>query len=490
MINDLEKLTTSLPWLLIVLGIALAMVMIFFVSVDLGSRSGAEWMGAFFVGVPLSLAASVIITKRDLSLGEGSVFRPDIADISSGNWVSRGITLVCVAIAIERLVRFIVRREYRDARGLGVVILLLIFIGTVNMLAAFFGTPGGFSHHLLYAPIVALAVFSYAQRRSSECIVIVRNTLFVFLLSSLLLLLARPEMVAETRYRAGIFPGLTVRFYGFATHPNTLAPLCLLLACSIRLQPFKVSVINVVGQALVFSSLVLTQSKTSIALVLLGVAWFGLRDWHMAAVSKDDLRQWQARATTSVFLISGLAGSIFIAILLKDSSFFDGVMRLADRIQLGTLTGRTNIWAETFRAASNNWIFGYGPGLWDLAFRIKVGLPFTHAHNQFIHVFGAAGVVGLIALLAYLVALARFSWHTRTASKDVSLVLFMYLLLRGFTELPMNISNAMQGEFIVQLFLLVVCIGSVQIGVARVAASGPKIRDVERKPKSGTGVLV
>lgn len=210
----------------------------------------------------------------------------------------------------------------------------------------------------------------------------------------------------------------------------------------------------------------------------------------MAAVSKDDLRQWQARATTSVFLISGLAGSIFIAILLKDSSFFDGVMRLADRIQLGTLTGRTNIWAETFRAASNNWIFGYGPGLWDLAFRIKVGLPFTHAHNQFIHVFGAAGVVGLIALLAYLVALARFSWHTRTASKDVSLVLFMYLLLRGFTELPMNISNAMQGEFIVQLFLLVVCIGSVQISVARVAASGPKIRDVERKPKSGTGVLV
>ena len=479
MINDLEKLATSLPWILMVLGVASTIVLGLFISVDLGSRSGVEWMGVFFIGVPLSLAAGVLITRRDLSLGEGSVFRPDIADVASGNWVSRGITLVCLVIAVERLVRFVVRREYRNARGSGVAALLLTYIGSVNILAAFFGTPGGFTHHLLYAPIVALAVFAYAQRRSAECIIIVRNTLSVFLAASLLMLLIRPEMVAETHYRAGIISRISLRYYGFATHPNTLAPLCLLLVCSIRLQPFNASALNILGLALALVSLVLTQSKTSIALVLLGVAWFWLKDRQIASVNAASLRRLKSSFIAFIFLISGLMGAVLIAALLFNSGIFEIVSRIADRLQLATLTGRTQIWTETLQAASGNFIFGYGPGLWDLLFRIKVGLPFTHAHNQFIHVFGAAGIVGLVALIAYLVALARLSWSAGVASKDVSKVLFLFLILRGLTELPLNISNAMQGEFIVQLFLLVVCIGSVQFGSTRIEVSNPR----------GTGVL-
>lgn len=476
MINDLEKIATALPWLLIALGVTVALLLGFFLSVDLGSRFDLEWMGVFFIGVPLSLAAGVILTRRDLSLGEGSVFRPSVADVVSGNWASRGITLVCLVIATERLVRFIVRREYRDAKGLGVVLLLLAFIGSVNILAAFFGSPGGFTHHLIYAPIVALAVFAYAQRRSAQCIVIVRNTLMLFLLASLLLLVVRPEMVAETHYRAGLIPRLSLRFYGFATHPNTLAPLCLLLICAIRLQPYKASALNIAGGLLAFICLMLTQSKTSIGLVLLGVTWFWLKDRRAAAASAAHLRQLQATSIAFGFLVTGLLGAALIATLLINSNAVDKVAHLSDRLQLVTLTGRTEIWDQTLRAASENWIFGYGPGLWDLGFRIKVGQPYTHAHNQFIHVLGAAGVVGLVALIAYLVALARFSWQARVGSRDVSTVLFVYLLLRGLTELPLNISNAMQGEFIVQLFLLVVCIGAVQVAPERhgVENSRPK----------------
>lgn len=465
MIDDLLKLSAAWPLLLMVTGASLALAFGFFLSMDVGSRLRVEWMGAFFVGVPLSLMAGVFITRRDLSLGEGSPFRPDIDDVTSGNWVSRGITLVCLAIAIERLVRFVLRREYRGAKGLGVLLLLLAYVVSANIVSAFLGTPGGFTHHLVYAPIIAVAVFAYAQNNSNQCVLIVRNTLMVFLLASLIMLVLRPEMVAETRYRAGLVPGITLRFYGFATHPNTLAPLCLLLLCGIRLQRFKVPLLNVAGVALALICLFLTQSKTSIGLVLIGVAWFWLLDRRnsAAATGLAQQRRWQALSVALGCMFVGLLGLLLLVALSVNDGVLFKLAQLADRLQLTTLTGRTRIWDETLRAASENWMFGYGPGLWGVGFRIKVGLPFTHSHNQFIHTLGAAGVVGVLALMAYLVALARLAWQANAASKGVTIVLFLYLLLRGLTELPLNISNAMQGEFIVQVFLLVVCVGALKL---------------------------
>ncbi len=462
MINDLEKIALAWPLLLMVMLATVGVVAGLFLSLDLGSRHRFEWMGVFFIGVPLSLAAGVIITRRDLAFGADSPFRPDLADVASGNWVSRGITVVCLVIAIERLVRFVLRREYRQAQGLGVVAPLLVFIFSTNILSALLATPGGFNHQLVYAPLIALAVFAYAQQQSAQCIVIVRNTMALFLLASLTLLVVRPEMVAETHYLVGLIPGVSIRYYGFATHPNTLAPLCLLLLCAVRLRRFRLQWLNVAAVALAVVSLFLTQSKTSIGLVLLGAGWFWVLDRRNAAVTLGPVqyRRWQSVAITLGFLGVGLLGlSLLVALSINDNILLK-LDHLANRLQLTTLTGRVRIWEETLRAAGDNWIFGYGPELWSLNFRIKVGLPFTHAHNQFVHTLGAAGVVGLVALMAYLVALARLSWRTRVASRGVSVVLFFFLLLRGLTELPLNISNAMQGEFIVQIFLLVVCVGA------------------------------
>lgn len=473
MINELERLWASWPFLAGTLLVTISLVAVLFTSLDVGSRFRIEWMGVFFIGVPLSLVAGVLVTGRNLSRGEDSVFRPDMADVASGNWISRVITLICLGVAVERLVRFIIRREYRDAPGLGVVMLLMAYVISVNLLSAFFGTPGGFSHQLVYAPIIALAVFAYAQQRPDQCFAIVRNTLVLFLLGSLLFLVIRPEMVAETRYRAGLFPGLTVRFYGFATHPNTLAPLCLLLVCAIRLRPFNFKVLNGLSWGLAITTLLLTQSKTSIGLALIGMVWFLLSDGRAAADARGtSARQsWRITTLASGFMIAGLIGLAVIVLLSTNDQILSKISALADRINLNTLTGRTRIWDETLNAASKNWVFGYGPELWGLAFRINLGLPFTHAHNQFIHTLGAGGVIGLLMLLAYLAALGRLAWKVRAESLQVSLVLYVFLLLRGLAELPLNIANAMQGEFIVQMFLLVVCIQAAKASRSAAALS-------------------
>ena len=465
MIQDLEQIAGAWPLLLTVLLATTGLLAAFFLTLDFGTRIRAEWMGIFFIGVPIALVAGVLINRRSLALGEDSPFRADFADAAAGNWISRGITALCLVIAVERIVRFVIRREFHQAKGMGVVLALMGYIGAVNLLAGLFGSPGGLNHHLIYAPIIALGVQSYAQTESQRCFAIVRNTLFVFLLASLAMLVVRPEMVAETHYRAGLIASVGLRFYGFATHPNTLAPLCLILLCSLRLRPFKVGLVHRFAALLAFVCLVLTQSKTSIILVLAGAAYFWFLDRHSAAAAAGTTRQreWQAQSVTVGFVAIGLIGLVMLLALLFYDPLLIKLSYVVDRLQLTTLTGRTRIWEATIGAAKDNWLFGYGPDLWGLAFRIESGLPFTHAHNQFIHTFGAAGVVGLFALVVYLVMLGRMAWQARSTSRGVTLVLFLFLLIRGLTELPLNVSNAMQGEFIIQMFLLVVGIGALQM---------------------------
>ena len=143
MINDLEKIAAAWPLLLIALFSALGLLFAFFASIHAGTRLQFEWMGAYFIGVPISLAIGVVITQRNLALGEDSPFRPDLGDAAAGNWASRIITLICLAIAFERIVRFMLHHEYRTASGKGVVLALMGYIVSVNVLAAIFGARFG-----------------------------------------------------------------------------------------------------------------------------------------------------------------------------------------------------------------------------------------------------------------------------------------------------------------------------------------------------------
>jgi exopolysaccharide production protein ExoQ len=420
------------------------------------TRLRPEWMGLFFVAVPLSLVVGIVLNGRVLGVQlVGLAAEISDFDYVAPNWPTQAIAVVCLAIALERAVRFLLRREYARARGGWLLASLMVYVVVANVISPVLGTRPGFSIHLLYAPLFALAIFAYAQASAEQCVVVTRNAMLAFLLVSLAALAVRFDMVAESNYQIGLVPGFSLRLHGFATHANTLAPLCFVLMICLMLQPFAGRWLTAFGWAVASVCLLLTQSKTSIGLVavLLGVMLILARLRIVRARKRVDA------GTFALFMTGALLSILLLVGVLAAPDLMEKVAPAVDTQQITSLTGRTAIWAATFNAVKVNPLFGYGPSLWDLEFRIKTGMMFTHSHDQYLQTLGTAGIIGLLALTGYLVMLFRTAWRARAGSQGTTIALTLFLLIRGVTEVPLSVSTAMQSEFMVQMFLLVLCVG-------------------------------
>jgi O-antigen ligase len=116
------------------------------------------------------------------------------------------------------------------------------------------------------------------------------------------------------------------------------------------------------------------------------------------------------------------------------SSFFDS----AQGAQLASMTGRDQIWAIANDEWQRNPVFGYGPTLWDASFREAIGMPnATHAHNQFMDTLSRSGTVGATALVLYVLVLLVLSLRYARASGGLTLALFVALVLRAISEVPL-----------------------------------------------------
>lgn len=455
----MDKLLEAMPVVMLALAMGLAVVVGLALMLDVGSRYRFEWMGYVFVAILLTMVASVILQGRVLG-AELSDMVPISDDSGASNWVSRVITLLCVALAAERAARFVFRREYKNSRGMGLVVAFMLYLVAVNLVSSLLGSQPSFSHHLLYAPLFALAMFAYAQANSDQGVVIARNALLVFVLMSLAALAVRIDMVAESNYRAGLIPGFSLRFYGFATHPNTLAPLCFVLMSCLLLRPFQRPSVTALAWAAVSTCILLTQSKTSIGLV--GILLVALILFRQIRAARERGRAEIARLViplwTILFLISSAVGLVTLVALLADLQIVQRLTRNVDFQQIATLTGRTTVWTETIKALQANPLFGYGPELWGVEFRIRTGMMFTHAHNQYLQTLGAGGILGFVALFGYLITLLVVAWRARVGSHGVTVALAVFLIVRGATEVPLSVSSPMQGEFLVQMILLMLCV--------------------------------
>jgi O-antigen ligase len=460
--SELQALFNSWPLVVGIFLFSVILIVGFVAFVHLGSKTRIELMGAYFVGVPIAMVIGVIVGGRDLTRMADSPFEIDLAASASSNWISRGITLICLGIAAERIARFYLKDHYAKIQNKALVWAAVVYCIGSSLLPSILGTSGGFSHQTLYVLPIFIAIFIHAQTKPEQIIRLTRNTILGYLTVSLLWLAINPNLVAETNYRAGLVPGATLRFYGFATHPNTLAPLCLVLMGCLRLLPFNGNTVNLFGSAVAIISLVLTQSKTSLFLVGLILLYFWWLDYrqNLKAQGPTHYYSWVLKLVTLAFLSAACIALVVLIDSFGGGALGDSISEMFDNNQFDTLTGRTQIWTATFKAFSENPLFGYGPGLWGIEFRNKTGLQFTHAHNQYIQTLGASGLFGLITLLAYLGALCVFAWRANANTRGVSWGLFLFIVMRGITEVPLKMDSPFQSEFLTQMFLLTLCVGA------------------------------
>jgi O-antigen ligase len=125
-------------------------------------------------------------------------------------------------------------------------------------------------------------------------------------------------------------------------------------------------------------------------------------------------------------------------------------------VQLTSLTGRDRIWAIAWEEWARNPVFGHGPGIWDERFRASIGMAnATHAHNQFMDTLSRAGTVGAAGLTLYAAVLLTMSLRFARATQGLSLGLFLALLLRSISEVPL-LMFGYSPDLIIHVLLLMV----------------------------------
>ena len=173
-----------------------------------------------------------------------------------------------------------------------------------------------------------------------------------------------------------------------------------------------------------------------------------------------------------------LALVLLWTLLLADvGSAVAGFFETTQGAQLVSMTGRDQIWAIAMDEWRANPLFGWGPDLWNEAYRASINLPnATNAHNQFLDTLARSGIVGATGLVLYALTLLVFSVRYARSTQGLSLALFVTLAVLSISEVPLIMLG--YGTEIFAHLLLVITLASA--ASARVPAAEVRAKPIYR----------
>ena len=219
--------------------------------------------------------------------------------------------------------------------------------------------------------------------------------------------------------------GLNQRLFGLTDHANTLGPLAVLYLLLEWAQPTRNRGARLLLVAAALAALLLTQSKTAFAV---GIVLLYLRVIVALWFSRDRVAGRLATFVTTGFVLL-LTYGLYVGLT--------GLLSASARTSLVTLTGRTELWHISWDTWLQNPLFGYGPQIWNLAFRQGLGPGYLwagQAHNQFFQSLGEAGLVGVFGLVVLLLTLFTFGFRFAYRTRGASLGLALFVGFRCVTE--------------------------------------------------------
>ncbi len=426
--------------------------------------------------IALAPPAGVLLAGRDL----GDIdFMEGIDAGGLSAWLLRLSTASVVGLALVRIVGRLFRAHAAPAGGVGAAAAdathagLPLFLGFCAyyagnvLLPAAFGTVPSFAVQMLYPLAVVGAIYTSRHYEPHEWLDAARWSLLVFLAASLLASAIDPGLTTQYGSEETRLPGMTYRYWGLGSNPNSIAPLALLLMLLTIHRPFQFKLLTLAALAMGALVLLIAQSQTTwgaAALVLAPFTAYRLRHRRGVRPAPRDWTPTRVLALVGVLLATALAVALLVVELKVGSgmrSDFASAMEASRKgREISDLSGRTRIWMIALEVWKDSPLFGYGPALWSEAFRAAWRVPFAfHAHNQFMQSLGAAGLVGVLGLLAYLGALVAGALRAARASRGLAPALVGVMLVRMVTEVPLELSTVLLGDFLFQLTTFAAVLG-------------------------------
>lgn len=410
-------------------------------AVHLTSRRTHGYLHLMFYAFVLIIALGTLLTVRNLTSSELSFDEPaPLARHPVLVWVQPLVSLLILTVSFERIVSFWIKdKKSSDVPPVLLLTFVTFWLGTVAS-PALLGAHPYLSHEYVYSFVIGIAALLATAVERDLAFKATRNALVLFMTASLLLIPFKPELVLDTSYSQGLLPGVP-RLAGLAAHAVSLAILAQLGLVCLLAYPYKKSWLNSLAWMIGLTVLFLAQSKTvwisfAISLICFTALRYGPAFWRRVV---NPIRP--EFGILSILMLMLLVMATVLLLMFGDvdarlSSFFNS----SQGAQLVSLTGRDKIWAIAYEEWLRNPTFGYGPLIWESAFRVSIGMPnATHAHNQFMDTLSRSGTVGAVALVLYGLVLLFMSVRFARSSRGLTLVLFLVLAMRSVSEVPLSL---------------------------------------------------
>lgn len=394
----------------------------------------------------LGSAVATMMSGRDLRFANELLDASATFDGGDATQPLRLLTGVLLLLAVGAVLSEAFGHHRRRTLAASLPALLLgsyvAFLLGNSVLNGLFGTVPAFAHNVLWVPIALLTLYIARHQPWQDVVRWAKAYLFLAAAAGFLSAVIRPDFAVQP-YPQSVIPGVTIRFWGIGSSPNSTGPLALLLLTLEYLVPctqwYRRWLVWIVGGA----AFVLAQSKTTwVAAVLMAVFLVAYRD--SAARS--------ARSSYGAWLWWCVGGLVVAAVSLA-VGLSSALADLDPEVQ--TLTGRTQIWDAAWQMWRASPLFGYGPSAWGVSHRLSIGMPFAvSAHNQFLQSLSAAGLLGVLTLLFHVAVLAFAMFRIRKETRGVSLALLCFLLARCTTEAPLVAGTLFNGDVLTQALLL------------------------------------
>lgn len=444
-------------------------------AVQVTSRREHGYVHLIFYAMLFAVAAVSLLSGRDMSssaqlAAAGALPTPRHPLLSV---LFPMVSVLILVVCTERIVTHWLLRKTAQTSPWMLLAFIVFWLSTVAA-PAVWGAYPKLSHDYAYALVIGLAASTASALERDQSLKAVRDAVLVFMALGFLMIPFKVSLVLDLSYTQGWLPGLP-RLAGLAPHAVSLGLLAQLGLLCLLARPYERRWLNRLAWTVGLLTLFIAQSKT---------AWLAFMVCTLAMLWVQHGSAWWRRLVNP---LQPGPGQLALAILMLGVLALTGVLMLTDvgvrldrfintpeGVQLTTLTGRDRIWAIAWEEWKRNPVFGHGPGIWDERFRASIGMSnATHAHNQFMDTLSRAGTVGAMGLVVYASVLLWLSLRFARATQGLSLGLFLALLLRAISEVPL-LMFGYSPDLIIHVLLLMVLASAT--GQARATAPRSAVR--------------